>query len=674
MKAEAARRAFGRLLTQGMAATALAVVGAVAPVCAQGEPTMLEETAEAPYALAATLHVAEPEALRFQVLLDYQDDANCYAITCSAREVEVERFVNGEVTTIGQTRAYGGFEEDAELELTVRRDGWRMELILNRQVLARAWDDTLSGGKVGYAVTGGEIADPMIQPLGGVYMTDDFMRTAHARSVWEQVQGTWKTQSLRVDEQSDRMEADKAANAFSYWGKGGDGAGIATTGYWFWDNYSVSTAVRPAGNDPLGLIAYFQGPENYILARWTSALSDAGDADRLELIAVQGGQRALLAEAPGGHLPGQWFRLQLRICDGLIQCFVDDEPRLAARADLFGQGQPGLYCEGNQGTFFDSVIVEAWEVLAEEFETAVPGKWVQAGGIWEIEGGLARGSGQEAALLSGRREWSRYSMAADLQARGRAGVGLVVCAGDEGSYAMRIGVKGSGVDYEGQAQIVRRQGGETAVLSTAPAAIAPGGWHRAEVVVDEGLITGYLDGKRVLDAWDAGARSGRIGLQVDGGGEGLFDNVYVTMLPSPRIARVAKEFTEGDEHWEMVEWASTRAPWLKPEDEESGVWWTKGEYFGDKSIVFEIPRVAASAGEVTVRLDAEPDEAGSGLTLIIATERGAASLNVALLAGDEQIGETTVEVESDPCPVRFERKGTWVVVTIDGKVVFNEKR
>jgi len=85
MKAEAARRAFGRLLTQGMAATALAVVGAVAPVCAQGEPTMLEETAEAPYALAATLHVAEPEALRFQVLLDYQRSARLAPTAASRR-------------------------------------------------------------------------------------------------------------------------------------------------------------------------------------------------------------------------------------------------------------------------------------------------------------------------------------------------------------------------------------------------------------------------------------------------------------------------------------------------------------------------------------------------------------------------------------------------------------
>ena len=67
MKPKDAGRALGQLLTAIMAATALAVVGAVAPVCAQGEPTMLDETAEAPYALAATLHVAEPDALRFQV-------------------------------------------------------------------------------------------------------------------------------------------------------------------------------------------------------------------------------------------------------------------------------------------------------------------------------------------------------------------------------------------------------------------------------------------------------------------------------------------------------------------------------------------------------------------------------------------------------------------------------
>ncbi len=312
--------------------TALAITGAVATMYAQDDLTMLEDTVEGPYALAATLHVADPQALSVLVVIDRQDSGDGYALRLSPARVAIERIVDGTATEIGRARGYGGFEAESDLEMTVRRDGWGIELILNHEVLARAYDATLSGGQVGYSVQGGEIADPMLQPLGGVYMTDDFMRAADARSTWEPVQGTWKTQSLRVDEQSDRMEADKSANAFSYWGKAGDGPAITCSGYWFWDNYSVSAAVRPADTDPLGLVVYFQDTENYILARWTSALSTEDNADRLQLLSVVGGVRSLLGEVPGGHLPGQWYRIELRICDGLMQCLVDDaRPTCSAR-------------------------------------------------------------------------------------------------------------------------------------------------------------------------------------------------------------------------------------------------------------------------------------------------------------------------------------------------------
>lgn len=652
---------------------ALALLGAVATVHAQEDLTMLEDRVEGPYALAATLHVTDPQALNLLVVLDYQDADNTYAVRLTPMGTSIQRIVAGKSVAIGYGRAYGSMEPDSDLELTVRRDGWRIEVILDREVLARAWDAQLAPGPVGYSVNGGEIADPMLQPIDKVYMTDDFMRTADAQSTWEPIQGTWRTQSLRVDEQSDRMEADKSANAFSFWGKGGETPAIACTGYWFWSNYAVGAAVRPAGTDPLGLVAYFQDPANYILARWTSALAETEDADRLQLVAVIDGQTSVLAETRGGHLPGQWYRLDLRVCDGLMQCFVDDEPRLSASADLFGQGQPGLYCEGAAGTFFDSVSIKTWEVLAEDFERSIPGKWVTPAGNWSLTSGHMRGAGaSNAVALSGRAEWARYSHSVDLRADGKVGIGLAAAARDGRYFALRIGPRGCGLDYEGNAQIVRVEGRQVTVLASAPAHIAAHTWHRARLVVDEGLLTGYLDGKRVLDAFDADATSGLVGLYVDGSGAGEFDNVYVTMLPPRRIARVTKEFTEGDQHPEMAEWASTRAPWLKPE-EDGGTWWTKGDYFGDKAIVFEIPGVGRSTGEVRLRLDTAPEEPEAGLTLVVAAQQGSKSLSLVLQRAGETVAETSVEVTADPCPVRFERRGTWAVVIVEGNVVLSEK-
>ncbi|MGD9498638.1 MAG: hypothetical protein AB7Y46_20255 [Armatimonadota bacterium] len=650
----------------------LALAGAGGIASAEDDLTAVEEAIEGPYALVGTLHVAEPATLDVLVLLDRQASGDAYAVRLSPAQVSVERVVGGKSAAIGRTRSYGRFEADTDLELTVRRDGWRIEVILDRQVLARAYDATLQGGQVAYRVRGGEIPDAMLQPIGEVFMTDDFMRAADAQGTWEPIQGSWKTQSLRVDEQRDRMEAEKSANAFSYYGQATEVPAIACSGWWFWDNYSVSAAVRPVATDPLGVVAYFQDPENYIVARWTSALGQGGDADRLQLLAVVGGQSSVLAEAAGGHLPGQWYRIELRVCDGLMQALIDDEPRLIAQADLFGQGRPGLYCEGTGGTFFDSVRVEDWQVLALDFEQSSPGMWVIVSGQWGIEEGRMRGGGPEALAVTGRPQWRRYAHAADLCAQGKAAVGLAAGVADGRAFALRFGAAGSGLGYEGQAQLVRIEGGQTSVLASTPAHLPAGSWHRASLVIDDGLLTGYLDGKRILDAFDADAVSGLAGFYASGAGRGLFDNLYLSMLPPRRIARVMKEFTEDEEHPEMAEWASTRAPWLTPE-REGGTWWTKGEYFGDKSVAFEIPGVGARQGSVTLRLDTAPESPDAGLTLEITSQRGSKTLALTLRRDGQVMAETSAEASAEPCAIRFERRGTWVVVVVDGSVVISEK-
>ena len=370
---------------------------------AQGDLTMLDESAEGAVAISGTLTVVEPSTLDVRIAFDYQDDSNCHMLHLTPSEVSLQHIVGGDAVNIGRCRPPGQLEASQELALTVRRGSWRIAFVLGSEVLVQAFDSSLYGGTVGYSVVGAELDDAIVQPLGDVYLTDDFMRDESAQSTWEAVQGTWKTQALRVDNQSDRMEVDKSANAFSYWGKGAEGA-LTITGYWFWSNYSLRAAVRATGTDAVGLIAYYQDPEDYLLARWTSALAESADADQLQLVGVVGGEPTVIAEAPGGHLPEQWYSLKLSICDDLVQCSIDDELKISTRIELFGQGQPGLYCEGDEGTFFDSVAVQDWEVLSDTFEPAIPGKWVALSGSWADgeDGRMGSSGGGERVCVSGR--------------------------------------------------------------------------------------------------------------------------------------------------------------------------------------------------------------------------------------------------------------------------------
>lgn len=634
---------------------------------------MLEEAVPEAYALAGDLTVADPAALKLRLVFDYRDEGNYHALLLNGREASLLRVSAGQSTALGICRP-APLQAGATLPLTIQRDRWRIVAILGGQVIARGWDGELLGGQAGYAVSGGQLDSPFVQPLGEMFLSDDFMRPEDAESNWEPLRGSWETQSLRVDEQSERMEAEKSMNAFSYLGKsGGDGPAVAATGYWFWSNYAVSAAVRAEGTDALGVIAYLQDADNYLAARWTSAHSRQADGDRLSLLLVRDGQSTVLGEVPGGHLPGQWYELELRVCDDIIQCAVDGETRLVVRAETFGQGRPGLYCEGSDGTLFDSVLVRPWEIVTDDFSTPAPGRWLAAGGSWNYEDGRMRSVGEaERMFLLGGPGWNRYVYSADLYLAGSGGVGLVVCARPKVNYVLRFGV-GSAA-YAGKAQVVLLRDDRARELASAPARLKAKSWHRAAVTVEDGLITVFLDGQRLFDVYDAQALDGRVGLYADSSAPALFDNVQLALLPARRSTRLTKEFTEDAEHPEMAEWATTRAPWIKPPEGGPQIWWTKGDYYGDKQIRFAIPGVGTTGGSVRLTVDSCPEDPSLGLAVIIEATEGSKKLTVRLLAGQQQIDAAEVEVHNDPCPVLIERRGTFFVVKIDDKLVFSIQR
>ena len=648
---------------------ALCMVGsAAAHVFAQADLTMLEEELPAAYAFTADLQVTDPAAFNVRVVFDQREDSSL-ALTITASKVALERLQAGKATPIGVSHAPSGLEAGATLPLTIQRNGWRIAVVLGEQVVARAWDDSPAGGQAGYAVTGGSLESPFVQPLGEMYLSDDFVRPEEATSTWDPATGSWQTQSLRVDEQADRMEADKSMNAFSYLGKSsGDGPALAVAGYWFWGTYSVSAAVRAAGQDAMGLVAYYQDPGNYLAARWTSALAQGEGADSLALLQVVDGKTTVLAQVPGGHLPQRWYQLELRISDSTVQCLIDDELRVAATTDGFGQGQAGLYCEGNEGTNFDSVLVDRWEIFADDFSAPAPGKWVPVAGAWRTDGGEMIGTGDGERLCEAGGQWSRFIFSADFQADSRGGVGLVAAANGGGEYMLRFGVGGT---YDNRAQVVLRREGRIRELVSAPVSIKPKSWHRASVVVEDGLITAYLDGQRLFDAFDSQAATGHVGFYADGSATVRFDNAQLAMLPERRSTRLTQEFTESEEHPEMVEWASTRAPWIKPADGAEQIWWTKGDYYGDKQLRFSIPSVGSTTGNVRLRIDSDPGDVSEGLTLVIEATEGSKTLTARVYAGDKLLQEGTVETRSDPCRVLVERRGTYFVTVIDDKVVLS---
>ncbi len=667
-------------LLSGIVLLSLAELGAVAdqpPASALPQGiTFLEESVAGPYVFTGTVTVSQPAQAELRVVFNLgEQTGDHYLLSVKGNEAQFYKVHGGNNQPLGLSGTIN-WQTGEPVNFSLRRERWRISFIYGAQVITRAYDSNLDGNRVGYSAKDCTISDWFIQELGEMYMSDDFMRPPDEESGWEVVSGTWRQQSLRVDRQAERMQAELSANAFSYLGKAAEGRALATVGYWFWEGYLWQAAMRAVKEGAMGVVGYYQDPDNYLAVRWTSRLPTSPEADRLELIEVKEGQENILAETQGGFLSGQWYQMGLVVSGGLVTVYIDDQLRLAARTDHFGQGQVGFLAEGEAGVFFDDALLRRWAVLSEKFEQPVPGKWQVLCGQWALgQDGTARvGSAGLAAVVGGEQEWADYKYGADVQAGG-GGLGLIFgYTAPNDYYIFRWAPPGSPVAYAGQAQIVHMTDSQAEVIKAAPLQHNARSKARAKVTIQQGLITGWLEGKPQIQALQEGLPGGAVGLYAEQANSVAFDNVYAEELPPPSTAHLAKEFTDVKKHRDMAEWGSRRAPWIAPEDPNrpDARWQTKGDYFGDKAVELTIPDIGSVAGTMMITVDADPDQQPSGYTLTIIAEKDSKTLQVVLLAESRKLTEGTVEVAGDSCSVRFARQGEYLITIVDDEVVFKQ--
>ncbi len=638
---------------------------------------MLEERVRGPFVIGGELTINEPAEVELRFVLNYDPQTGEYLLLEVAEDraqffaiVDGGRAPIGLLGEVDWASVLEGEEENGSVTIpfTVRRAEWRLALIVGTEVVCRGYDFQQTGPGIGYQAVGGcEITDIYLQELGDMFFSDDFMWDSAGESTWENVQGQWRQQSLRVDAQAGSMQAPKSANAFSYFGKAQDGRALTVNGFWCWDEYSFQAAMRPAGMGACGLVFYYHDPQNYAAIRWTPKLSTAPDADSLSLIAVKDGHESVRRSVAGGYITQRWYQLRVNACAGLVQCYLDDVLMFSEQIDEFGQGLVGLLAEGAAGVFFDDTELAGFDLLADTFAQAVPGRWRVMRGRWRVANGAMRAAtGQESIAAAGCPSWKRYAFGATVKAKGGS-AGLVVgYQGVNQYYIFRWADKGSKQDYAGRAQIVIVTPEGPGVIADKPLAKPKAASRRAQVWLADGLITCSLDGQIAAEAVCGDVSGGTVGLYSQGA-QAAFDDARVIMLPPKRVARVLKEFADAKTHWEMSEWASTKAPWVTP-PEGSNVWWSKGDYWGDKCVRFELSDVGSKSGTVKTIIEGDPKTPASGFALLVTAAKGSKDLRVALMHGEEEVASATAEARSDPCPISFERKGRFIIATVDGQV------
>lgn len=621
----------------------------------------LEEPGEGDFNLTGQLKVTDAKC-EARIVFNWQDQSQAhYLLVVRPTEAKLVFVSGGKVQPVGNPATIE-LQAGQTIPFTLQRRDWRLALVWNDSVLLHGYDARLRDGQVGYAAEGAVWEDLRIQPVGDIVVYDDFVREAGAESVWEPQCGVWQLRTLRDDEQAAREEADKSANAFSYFGAG-EPTAITVAGQWFWDRYALEASAKPQGDAVAGLVFYYQDDGNYLALRATSRSSARQDGNRVQLIAVRNDQTTVLAEKPGGLLPGQWYKLRVEVCEGRIVGLIDGEVRVAARTALFGQGQVGLYAEGKDGVLFDDVACDLWEALAENFDTVVPGKWATGKG-WVQKNGVLFSTATEPsqALLGGR--WREYACSVDAESLG-GGAGLIFAyEGPQNYCLLRWAPASAACSFAGQLQLVRvgPEGEELLAQQSAPAGVKRA---RLRATVRDEVVTGRLGEGSELSAVVPGIFGGGLGLY--GQAKVAFDNLNLQPIPRRRGAHVIKEFAETDEHPEMAEWASTRAPWIQPAKGQP-IWWSKGDYFGDTTLKFTVPSVGSKTGTLTAILAGDSEQGGkAGLRLTLSTSTGAKKVSLVVSAREQQLGTAEVEVEAE-ARVEFGREGRLVVVKVNDEV------
>ncbi len=661
----------------GAAGAALACLVAIC-LAQQPQETLpqqgwLEEPAEAPYCLYGTFASTTGS---LSIFFDWDRQANTgIELRILQGSARFYRVSPSRTEPIGNS---GSVPPGRDIDFAIYRGAWKLYLFCRGKIICRGYDDRPAGarGAVGWKCTGGaSLADLQIQPLGEIYLTDDFMRGPDAGTgVWEVQRGKFQQRALREDEQASRMDASKSANPFSFWGGAEDGRALAVAGHWFWTDYVISAAVRGSDDGALGLVVCYQDPDNYLACRWTSKLAAGEDADKIQLIAVQGGKDRVLAEKAGGYMPGLWYRLSLAFSDGLLTCWVDGRKLLEARTDALGHGQVGMLAEGKQGAFFDDAQVRGFEAFTDDFSVAEPGKYKTVRGKWLAHRRVMRAASSSTNLaVAGDFLWRRYTVSARIRLSPRCRLAGVVACWPNGPVAAALARSAGWM-----LQVLRydAQSKQWLPVAATPAKLSRG-WQQLELTVDEGWVLARC-GSATVEAFVPAAAAGKIGLLSRGTCD--FDGLQVQFLPPPRRAHIVKEFTDVRRHFEMAAWASRAHPWVaaistlqSPTDEDkkrlANTWWTKGDYFGNYSIDLPLGSILAQQDfAFSVLLDAEPGAENDAVQVRIAGTKGSRTVTCAISCAGAEVASGSAEA-GERALLEISRLGSYVVVRLDGKLV-----
>jgi len=624
--------------------------------------SFLEDQTEGEFSVRATLTGVPtwPGSALAEIVFDYRDAGNYLAAQLHRDGVGFVKVASGKEHRWGDLVDWKP-PAGQPLHLTLQRRDWRIALLADGKVIARAYEHEVAGGRVGTGVRGAGLrwSDVQVQPVEPVHFEDDFTRVSGQGGQWETLAGQFGIKRSKTVQ----FKVEETANPFSFGARATDVA-LTAAGYWFYDSYRASVSVRPADAGAVGLAAYVQDAGNYLLFRLASG--EGGETAR-QLVEVRDGRRKVLASAPGGYAVEQWYRLAIEVCEGRCTALVDGVPALTARPDAFGQGRFGLFADHCADAQFDDVLVEPAPGFAEDFSVRSVGKWRDVGGRWVTQhaGSAAfRRKLDPGASLSvgGSPDWRDYEYSARVTPGDTAGIGLCVGYRDERNYDLfRWG--GASAATANQQQLVCVRDGQPTVLATTAAKLDRKRTYRVEVDAKRWRFHVSVDGHQVLDALDPGLTGGEVGFFGEGAAGARFTDAVVRFPGEEApLPDVTEQFTR---EYTMNTWAAPESVWKR---DAQGVTWHTGVFFGEPVVELPLPGAAKTEGTVRLCIHGDGQSLDSGYTVTARSPADGGRLQVSLQRAGTEVAKGEGSLQPGAV-LRLSQSGPFVLVTLDDQLL-----
>lgn len=172
--------------------------------------------------------------------------------------------------------------------------------------------------------------------------SDDF-ETDRFISDWDFIFGKWDITNGNLVQSS------------NYYTEGYIGGAFALTGSDDWNNYSVSADMMSTDNDKIGLIINYQNDSNFYFLSWSQ------QDNYLQMSKYIEGNLFTLASKDTSYVINQYMNARIENNSGNIRVFLDSILIFDVFDLSLKSGRAGLYCHGNQNSYWDNFKVCALE-------------------------------------------------------------------------------------------------------------------------------------------------------------------------------------------------------------------------------------------------------------------------------------------------------------------------